>query len=426
MTRKIGTHWKWICAVVTVALIGPVETTYGQVEGNSTMIHAGAASATVNPPMGSFIAGDARNRRFTSVHDDLFAKAVVFSDEQSAAALVVVDCIGLSYTTVQEIRRRASEKVTSMTLPPERVVVSSTHTHSGPDVVGIWGPDEMHSGVDPAYMKFLVESASDQVRSAAESMRPVTLQYATTQYPGEWVHNICEPGVLDRSVTSLQCLDSAGSNVVTITNFACHPTVFDAVHSVVSADYVGGFYRAMAKALPGEHVFVQGAVGGWVQPDKGDRSFPLADTYGGDLAKTVINALTKAQPVEGTRIRFASKKVTFPVQNEGWKMLSQAGVIEREVGDTVESEVVWFAVGSAQFATHPGETPPAYSFATKEWMPTEPKFVIGLGLDALGYILKPEYFTDGSLPHAEYLTSMSLGPETGPVLLSALESIINR
>jgi hypothetical protein len=51
--------------------------------------------------------------------------------------------------------------------------------------------------------------------------------------------------------------------------------------------------------------------------------------------------------------------------------------------------------------------------------------VLGLALDALGYILKPEYFDAGAaFPSAEYLTATSLGPRTGPLLLDALESIV--
>ena len=54
-----------------------------------------------------------------------------------------------------------------------------------------------------------------------------------------------------------------------------------------------------------------------------------------------------------------------------------------------------------------------------------PKFVIGLGLDAMGYILKPEYFDpENDLPHAEYLTRMSPGKEAGPLVLEKIEKLI--
>ena len=50
---------------------------------------------------------------------------------------------------------------------------------------------------------------------------------------------------------------------------------------------------------------------------------------------------------------------------------------------------------------------------------------MGLTQDAMGYILKPEYFAeDVSYPHAEYLTSVSVGVEAGPRVMAALEEIV--
>ena len=65
----------------------------------------------------------------------------------SSLALLSFDCIGLLYTEVQRIRERTAAM---STFPVERIIVSSTHTHSGPDVVGIWGNDYQHTGVDTA------------------------------------------------------------------------------------------------------------------------------------------------------------------------------------------------------------------------------------------------------------------------------------
>ena len=109
-------------------------------------IQVGAASATVNPPNGAFLAGYDTNRRSTGVHDDLYAKAVVFHDGESAVALVVLDGISIQYDTASEIRRAASRAVSKITLPPERIIVQATHTHCAPDTIGIYGPDETHTG----------------------------------------------------------------------------------------------------------------------------------------------------------------------------------------------------------------------------------------------------------------------------------------
>lgn len=388
-------------------------------------LRVGAASAPITPPAGTFIAGDARNRVFEGVHDDLFAKAVVFDDGKNAVAIVTLDCIGLLYPDVQKIQAAAATRAELPRLRPEQIIVASTHTHSGPDVVGLWGRDATHSGVDKAYMKFLVETAAEQVARAAGSLQGATLMAASGRSEVDWVQNICEEGVLDRTLSVMKVTGEDGTCIATLTNFACHPTILDGVHDVVSSDWIGGHYLGMSEALPGEHLYLQGAVGGWVQPEKGDRSFALAERYGRELAGETLALLQSAARVQDPAIRFARKELAIPLENPGWRQLGELGVLERRLGDTVETEIAAFRIGGVGFATHVGETPPSYSKRTRELLGTETTFVVGLGLDALGYVLLPDYFTTpDQYPHAEYLTSMSVGPQAGPLMMGGLAEII--
>ncbi|MEA3364337.1 MAG: neutral/alkaline non-lysosomal ceramidase N-terminal domain-containing protein [Candidatus Hydrogenedentes bacterium] len=387
-------------------------------------LHVGAATAPINPENGTWLAGYSPSRRSTEVHDNLYAKAVVFNDGKTPVALVTLDSLGTMYDTIQQIRARAAKKVKGIDLPAERVIVQSTHTHCSPDVIGIYGPDQATCGRDPKYMNLLIETASNQVAQAAEALQPATLAYTTAEGM-EWAVNDSEPGVIDRTAVILQCSGSDGEPVVTLTNFACHPTVLDGDTSEVSSDWVGAFYKTMSENMKGEHLFLQGSVGGWIQPLTPERTFALAEQYGVDLAQQVLKALKNTIPVKGTEIRFAHKVFAMPNSNESFKQMSLAGLVPRPLGDTIETEVAWFAVGSAQFATHPGETAPAFTWATRDLMDTEPKFVLGLGLDQLGYIVKTDYFDNTErYKFAEYLTEMSPGREAGPALMAALEAIV--
>jgi len=386
-------------------------------------IHVGAASATINPKEGTFLAGYQHNRRSTGVHDDLHAKAVVFWDGTTAVGLVVLDSISVQYDTTNAIRDKAAQAVTKIPLPPERVLVQAIHTHCAPDTIGIYGADVMHTGRDPAYMAMLIETAAQQVVRAVDALGPARIAWAETECTG-WAVNDSEPGVVDHSVTILQCLDPQGKSIATLTNFACHPTVLDGDTTLTGADWVGAFYKGMA-GVPGEHLFLQGAVGGWIQPKTPERTFALAEQYGTDLAQKTVAALKNTKPLEGAKVRFANRRFQMPVPNPVFQMMAGQGLIPRAIGQTAETEVAWFSVGSAQFATHPAETAPAFSWKTEELMDSAPKFVLGLGLDHLGYIIKPEYFdrTD-DIPHASYLTSMSPGREAGSAMMAALDAII--
>lgn len=391
-----------------------------QKKSDEPSLRAGVSAAPINPPIGAFIAGDKQNRTFTAVHDSLFAKAVVVSHGDEQIAIVTLDCIGLLYPDVLRIRQKASELCG---FPEARIMVSSTHTHSGPDVVGIWGSDYEHTGVDSAYMTFLINTAAAQVKAAFENQQDIRAVTAETTFGEPWVQNICGEEI-DRSVTVLQLRDSEGKPVVTLTNFACHPTFMDARFSEVSSDYVNGYYKQMKKQTGAEALFLQGAIGGWVQPEDGEGSFEKAYQRGRELADAVFAVLPQANPLTSSNISFQSRQVKFPVENEGWKQLAAIGTIRREIKDSVTTELAWFSIGEAQFATHPGETAPFYGLETKKLMGSGPRFVLGLGNDALGYMVKPSFFEDKNIPHATYLTGMSVGKPTAPLMMDQLRLII--
>jgi Neutral/alkaline non-lysosomal ceramidase, N-terminal len=387
-------------------------------------LKVGSSQAPINPPVPSYIAGHTRNRKFTAIHDSLYVKVLVADDGKNSLAILSFDCIGLLYPQLQEIRKEVRKRLKGFR--HNQIVMSSTHTHAGPDVVGLWGPDLMHSGVDPAYMKFLVTTAAEQVVLAWKNRKKVTAFFNTGTHGEQWVKNISEPDELDRSLTTIQFKDSKGQSVATLTNFACHPTFLDAVHQVVSADYPAGFYRKMDEKAGGVNIFLQGSIGGWVQPEGEPQTIEQAYRRGTELGNATLQLLTNARPVEGTDIRFQSLVFEMPIKNPGFIQLAKAGVIKRDIDTSATTEIALFNIGNAMFATHPGETVPQMSLETKKLMHTNgPKIVMGLGMDAMGYIVKPYFFdTSRNIPHAEYLCSMSAGPETMDKVMEVIRGLI--
>ncbi|MFM7838562.1 MAG: hypothetical protein ACKO6K_03265, partial [Chitinophagaceae bacterium] len=60
-------------------------------------IRVGSAQAIIDPPVGAFIAGHSLNRKFTGVHDHLYAKVVIVSNAETSWGILTLDCIGLLY-----------------------------------------------------------------------------------------------------------------------------------------------------------------------------------------------------------------------------------------------------------------------------------------------------------------------------------------
>ena len=385
---------------------------------------AGASQKNINPDTDSlYLAGGKPNRPFIDIHDSLFVKAVYIKENKNDITLLTFDCIGLLYPQLLEIREEIKKKLPEIN--SDHIVMTSTHTHAGPDVVGIWGKDFMHTGVNQKHMNKIVNQAVAAIHEAYLKKEKATLIYATGEFGKDWVKNISEPNEIDRSVSVLKLQNQKNKNIATLTNFACHPTIMDDATTAASADYLWGYYTYLDKQNGGVNLFLQGAIGGWIQPEDVPSSFDNAERYGSSLAKYVLEILKNAQSNSSPSIAFVSKQVNFPVVNQNFKLLSKAGVIDREFGETVASEIAFFSIGDCSFATHPGEAVPAMSFASKQMMKNKgARFVMGLSQDALGYIIKPSFFDPkNNIPHSEYLTGMSIGPETMQIILQTLREL---
>ena len=77
----------------------------------NTGFKIGASVAVITPQAGSYIAGGDQNRKFTGVHDDLFVKAVVISNGENMLAIFTVDCIGMLYPQLLQVREEVKKEL---------------------------------------------------------------------------------------------------------------------------------------------------------------------------------------------------------------------------------------------------------------------------------------------------------------------------
>ena len=73
-------------------------------------LRLGTAAVKITPPLGTPMAGDYDQCDSQGVLDDLYAKAAVWDDGKTKAALVVCDLIGVPRGPVLEARRIIAEK----------------------------------------------------------------------------------------------------------------------------------------------------------------------------------------------------------------------------------------------------------------------------------------------------------------------------
>ncbi|MDQ3174232.1 MAG: neutral/alkaline non-lysosomal ceramidase N-terminal domain-containing protein, partial [Acidobacteriota bacterium] len=126
------------------------------------MLRAGFSKVCISPPIGAPLAGfAAREGVSEGIHDDLFARSLVLSDEKAAFALVSVDLLALPSEFVKRVRVGIQRKTG---ISAGAVMIASTHTHAGPvTITTFFNPEE---SVDAAYMDSLAEAVEQSVTNA--------------------------------------------------------------------------------------------------------------------------------------------------------------------------------------------------------------------------------------------------------------------
>src|SRR5665647_2494440 len=120
---------------------------------------------------GVWIAGFGNSRAANGIHDDTWARTMVIDDGKTRLAIVVLDAIGFMNDDVIDIRSRIPKEA-GITY----AIISSTHTHEGPDLLGLWGDSHFKSGINKKYMEYVKTQTVKSVLEAVKKIRPARLE----------------------------------------------------------------------------------------------------------------------------------------------------------------------------------------------------------------------------------------------------------
>ena len=244
-------------------------------EKDAPRLRAGAAAVDITPKLfplnmpGLFTA-----RMVERVHDPLHARALVLDDGATTLAMVVVDNIGVPQEEIDEAKGIASKQCG---IAVEKILVASTHTHTGPH-------SNIEAGPVPAveYRKLLVAGIAESIVRAHAALRPAGVGASASALPEEvfcrrW---FLKPGkmapnpfgqmdkvkmnpprsakVLDRpagptdpDVTILSVQDAKSAKpLALLANYSLH-YVGHVPEGMISADYFGEFARLMQSRVDG-------------------------------------------------------------------------------------------------------------------------------------------------------------------------------
>jgi len=261
---------------------------------------AGFAKAVITPREPIWMAGfGARTRPSEGVRQDLYVKALSLQDRRGRTAVIVTaDMIGFTREMSEEIRKGSG-------LPPERLVLSASHTHSGPVAGQLGRPGYMLAEREAAavrrYTPVLLDTIVKVIGQAARDLQPVSLAFSqglagfAVNRRRARLRNL--PGPVDHDVPVLIVRAPDGALRAVLAGYACHATALSDYQ--ISGDWPGFFKEEFERAHPGaEAMFVAGC--GADSNALPRNTVELARKYGQILAAAVDEVVRgKTVPVTG-------------------------------------------------------------------------------------------------------------------------------
>jgi len=419
-----------------------------------------------------WMAGFGQGRKATAVHDPIGARAVVLQAGGKSIALVSVDLIGLFHDSVERIRKQLDGF--------DYVLASSTHTHEGPDTMGLWGPNPATSGVDKDYLGRVEAGAAAAVRAAAARAERVDAFFAAAADP-TLVADGRQPHVKDDEIRVLLFRRSTGKAAGILVQWNCHPETLDDKNTLVSSDFPHFTREYLEKVFDCPVAFFSGAIGGMmtslgleVRDEAGkkleDGTLEKTEVYGRRVGRFAEQAARRAEPIRLTPMRVRSRRLFLPQDNPIYTTMFTLGVVDRRAfrwdgsSDSatptagrlpmgrmaIESEVGVLRLGELTVVAVPGEIypelvrggiqdpqDPAADFPNAAKEPvifdavgSGKRMIFGLANDEIGYII-PKSQWDTKAPYCygrtkpQYGEVNSLGPETASILCDAIVRLLN-
>jgi hypothetical protein len=278
------------------------------------MFRAGACAIDAAPAAfpvlvnGGFLQNSAKR-----LNDPVRARCLVLDDGSIRLAIVVVDSCMMPRELLDRAKEIAHEKTG---IPIERILISATHTHSAPAVMGALGcpPDTNYASLLPDRIAESIERAAKQLEPARIGWNVIDDHKHTfcrrwirrpdkmlddpfgqrnvraNMHPGYQNPDAIAPaGPVDPALTVLSVQSRSGRPIALLANYSMH--YYGA--EPVSADYFGRFAVALAKRIGAQAVdppFVammsQGTSGDQMWMDYGQsKKEPGLDPYADAVAR---------------------------------------------------------------------------------------------------------------------------------------------
>jgi len=426
--------------------------------------HAGFGRRQILPDENSdqplYIAGYNSGWEITGVLDYCEARAVWLDTGEKGVLLIGVDCIALDSGTVGRIRERLADLSNC-----DAVHVYATHTHAGPDTLGLWGPTGV-DGKNDAYMEALIQAAEEAGREAAAGRRAGKLHYGKMQTQN-MVRDSRDPLIFDDTLYQLRFEPQDGGAGVRLLFYGAHAEALRGDNRLLSRDYPGRLCDGVTQATGDRTMFFPGAIGGLIMTREFVVNVSRAAVENLEItAKKLIDYALEITPdqerVLPARLVMAREEFTVPLDNPAFLMYKFLGILNNQAvpaqsatGYGVKTELTVLKLGNLALTLIPGEIFPelvyggAYGDANPEGVNPRPlretaqeygmeeMLIVGLANDEVGYIVPPsDFLVHEKLPYLEktmdykrenhYEETNSVGPGCAAAISEAFERAVRK
>ncbi|MDD5304834.1 MAG: hypothetical protein PHS14_17190 [Elusimicrobia bacterium] len=283
-------------------------------------LEAAAAKVDITPDLKTekvWLAGfGATGRRPTGVHDPLYARIVLLREGKKTVALVGLDLLGF-YINDTRTLRAGWEKGD----PNRSLFVNATHTHSGPDTLGLWGPMIGRSGINRRYMARINARIEEALGLLESRLKPATASGGHgTLDPRGLCRDLRDPQVIDPNIGVLRLKGADGKAMATIVNWSCHPEVIGRENRLITADYPGPLCARVEEKTGGQCLFLNGVIGGLMSPDTQIENFYETARIGAAVADAALALKTEG----GRGLAYRFEKALVPVENSRYLLFLSA------------------------------------------------------------------------------------------------------
>lgn len=248
-------------------------------------LQVGTAEADITPPVGCRMGGyGARTGKAEGVASPLRCHTFVFDDGATAVGLVVCDLLFVTWDITSRARSLVSE---ALGWPESALMITATHTHSG--------PAGLTADLDASYVDAVARKIAGSVIEAFAACRPAVVKYAETSLSSISQNRRDVDGPIETVARLLiaEAVDPAAT-LATIVNYACHATVLEHDNLALSPDFPGATVDIVEEVGGGRAAYLQGCAGAinpvWMRHDHGEAR-RIGTVLGAAAVRTVAEAL---------------------------------------------------------------------------------------------------------------------------------------